>query len=173
MVRAANPEWFSRPALFPSAILVALTLTLGGILSFLPLFALEREMDPQGVGGYFTVYAIALIISRAFAGTISDRFGRPAAVVPGLAAVDLALGILSLTRDLPTLLLVAAVYGVGFAAVHPTPMALTIDRAPAHGRGAAMATFSAAMDLGIGVGSMFWGLVVATSGFTQMWLPAR
>jgi predicted MFS family arabinose efflux permease len=77
--------------------------------------------------------------------------------------------VLSTAAALPSFLLAAVLYGLAFAAVQPALMALVVDRAAPNRRGAAMGTFSTAMDLGIGSGSMIWGVVAQTAGFTAMY----
>jgi len=66
----------------------------------------------------------------------------------------------------------AAVYGIGFAFVNPSLMALTADRATPEARGAAMGTFSAGFDLGIGLGAFFLGLLLETTNFQVLYLTS-
>lgn len=51
-------------------------------------------------------------------------------------------------------------------------MAITIDRAKPQERGAAMGTFTTSMDLGIGIGSVVWGLVAEAFGYQVMYVVA-
>jgi predicted MFS family arabinose efflux permease len=48
-------------------------------------------------------------------------------------------------------------------------MALLVDSVSEEGRGAAMGTFTAAFDLGIGMGSIFLGFVLQYFGFQVMY----
>ena len=148
----------------------SVALTYGTVISFLPLLAVERNI--QNFEVFFTAFALALIVVRAGAGELSDRFGRPAVIVPGLALTIAAMGLLSVADTLPMLLLVAVIYGLGFGAVSPVLQAFTVDRAGLGDRGAAMATYSAAFDLGIGVGSVALGYILQVSTFGAMYLTA-
>ncbi|MCL5108940.1 MAG: MFS transporter [Chloroflexi bacterium] len=160
-----------RTALFPGLVLALTSVTYGSIVSFLPLFAVETKItDNPGI--FFTVYAVVLIVARGFTGQISDRFGRPAVIAPGLLLAALALGLLATTNSLWSLLAVAVLYGLGFAAVQPAIMAMVVDRAAPQRRGAAMGTFSAAMDLGIGLGSVIWGFVAQAAGYHAMYVAS-
>jgi predicted MFS family arabinose efflux permease len=85
-----------------------------------------------------------------------------------MAAAGLYL--LATAYSLQALLLAGVLYGLGFGAVNPALMALTVDRARLAGRGAAMATFSAAFDLGIGLGSVLLGYVLQLTSFAVMYL---
>jgi predicted MFS family arabinose efflux permease len=163
---SARGDLISRPALFPSAVVACLTVTYGVVFVFVPLLAKERGIDPTGVGLFFTVFAILLLVGRAASGAVSDRWGRAAAIVPGMLLAALAMVLLALSGSLPLLLAAGAAYGLAFAAVHPALMALVVDRVPPSGRGSAMATFTAAFDLGIGLGALIWGAILAYLGYT-------
>lgn len=168
--RGGNAPLLVRSALFPSLILCLLALTYASVVSFLPLFARERELGNPGL--FFTVYAIISISTRSVAGWLSDRYGRASVIVPGLFFSFVALLLLSRTFSLPMLLMTAFIYGLSFAAVQPALMALAIDRVSPFARGAAMGTFTAAMDLGIGVGSFIWGFMAEKMGYASMYAAA-
>ncbi|MHB1413676.1 MAG: MFS transporter [Chloroflexota bacterium] len=159
-----------RTALFPSAVLVLMAVTYGTIVTFLSVFADKQGIENPGI--FFTVYAIVLIIARGLTGRLSDRYGRPAVIAPGLVLTAAGLLLLSTATALPTFLGVAVLYGLSFAAVQPAIMAMVVDRAPAQRRGAAMGTFSTAMDLGIGVGALLGGFVAQAAGYPAMYAAA-
>jgi MFS family permease len=167
---AAPRPLICRSAVFPSLVMFSVSLTYGTVLSFLPLLAVERKIENFEV--FFTAFALALIVVRAVAGGLSDRFGRAAVIVPGMALTMASMVLLSVASSLPVLLLVAALYGLGFGAVSPVLQAFTVDRAGLGDRGAAMATYSAAFDLGIGVGSVLLGYILQVSTFSVMYLTA-
>ena len=162
---------FSQKALFPSFLVFCLTLTYGAIVSFLPIYAKQSDiMDNPGL--FFTVYAIVLIAVRSIAGRLSDVYGRQAVIIPGLVIISVAMVLLSVSSSITMLLLVAALYGAGFGTVHPALMAFLVDKVGQTQRGAAMGTFTAAFDLGIGLGSILWGVVLQMSGFGLMFFVA-
>jgi len=166
----AHPETplFSREAFFPSSIMFIVTLTYGAIVSFLPLFAREQGIENPGV--FFTVFAVTLILVRVLAGKLSDIKGRRFVIVPGMVLITLGLWVLSNAGSLQYFLAAALLYGLGFGSVHPALIALLVDRVGEMGRGAAMGTFTAAFDLGIGAGSILLGIVLQFSGFKEMYL---
>ena len=159
-----------RSALFPALVLTLTAITYGSIVSFVPLYAAKQGIDNPGL--FFTVYAIVLILARGFTGQISDRFGRAIVIAPGLVLAAVALWLLSTASSQSTFVLVAVLYGLAFAAAQPALMALVVDRAAPNRRGAAMGTFSAAMDLGIGLGSVVWGIVAQMAGYHTLYLAS-
>jgi MFS family permease len=158
------------PALFPSAMLGMMALTYGSIVSFLPVFAVRRGLDNPGL--FFTVFALALVLFRAPAGRLSDRYGRGATIIPGLVLAAAGLGLLSTAASVATFMVAAVLYGLAFALVQPALMALMVDRVSPARRGAAMGSFTAAMDLGIGGGAFLWGFVAQAAGFPAMYQAA-
>lgn len=168
MVAHPKTSLFSKEAFFPAALMFTVSLTYGSIVSFLPLFARNQGISNPGI--FFTVYAITLLIVRALAGKLSDAKGRRFVIVPGMILITLGLWVLSTADSLWIFLAAALLYGLGFGSVHPTLMALLVDSVGERGRGAAMGTFTAAFDLGIGAGSILLGIVLQFAGFKIMYL---
>ncbi|VVB95582.1 Multidrug resistance protein MdtL [uncultured archaeon] len=160
---------FSKEALFPSALMFMVTVTYGSIVSFLPLFVEKHDIGVKA-GIFFTVFAITLIIIRVLAGKLSDARGRKFVIVPGMFLIALGLWVLSTASSPQSFLAAALLYGMGFGSVHPALVALLVDRVGESGRGAAMGTFTAAFDLGIGSGSIILGVVLQYFGFMVMYL---
>ncbi|MEK7848353.1 MAG: MFS transporter, partial [Chloroflexota bacterium] len=90
----------------------------------------------------------------------------------GLVLAAMGLGLLSTAGSVVAFLGVALLYGLAFALVQPSLMALMVDSVSPGRRGAAMGTFTAAMDLGIGGGSFLWGFVAQAGGFPLMYQAA-
>jgi MFS family permease len=157
-------------ALFPSAVLFTNALTYASVVGLLPLFAEEADLGNPGL--FFTVFAVVVLVIRAPLGRLSDKLGRVVIIAPGLLLTFVALFVLSYAGSRPTLLIVAVIYAMGTGAVQPTLMAMTVDRAKPQERGAAMGTFLTAVDLGIGLGSVVWGVVAEAFGFQTMYVAA-
>ncbi|KGK86308.1 arabinose ABC transporter permease [Desulfosporosinus sp. HMP52] len=152
----------------PSAlVLFFITLTYGGIVSFLPAYAGFRGVDNIGI--FFTVYALVLLLGRPIIGKLSDKYGPRMFLVPGILMLVAALVLLSIASSLPMFLLVAILYGLGFGTVQPILNALVITLSPPERRGAANATFAVAMDLGIGLGAVILGFIAQELGYAYMY----
>ena len=161
-------DLFSRPALLPSILVLALCIPYGTLISFLPLISLARGLTNAGAA--YTVFAGAVLAIRAKAGSVSDRRGRGAVIIPGLLIEALAFLLLGLTADWVSVLGGAALYGVAFGSVQPALLALTVDRVRTEDRGKAMATFYTAWEFGIAVGSSGAGLILQAIDFSSMLL---
>jgi MFS family permease len=130
----------------------------GGILTFLPIHALQIGMDNPGI--WFAVYAAALLASRPVAGPISDRVSRRAVIVPGLVLNIAGIGLLALASTPAMLLTAAAVAGLGTGAAQPALSTVAVDRASEERRGQSLAQFQLFYDLGIGIGSLCLGALL-------------
>jgi MFS family permease len=161
---------FSRRALYPCVMVVALHFTMGAVFSFVPLFATRADLGNPGL--FFTVFALAAVVVRGAAGRLADDLGRRLVAVPSLALAGLGLAGLARADSLAWLLAAAVLYGVGLGAGQPALMAMTTDRVRAEERGRAMGTFYTAWELGIASGSVLLGACAARWGFPAMWWAA-
>ncbi len=156
-----------KTAIPPALVLFFITLTYGGIVSFLPSYAAYRGVENIGV--FFTVYALVLLFGRPIIGRLADRYGEQKFLVPGILLIAVALLLLVKASSLPMFLLVGVVYGLGFGTVQPILNALVISLSPPERRGAANATFAVAMDLGIGLGAVTLGFLAQKMGYEYMY----
>jgi MFS family permease len=143
----------------PTAIAVAfLSFGHGGILTFLPIHALEIGMRNPGI--WFAIYAGSVLASRPIAGPISDRVSRRAVIIPGLLLNFAGICLLALSFTPAWLMLAAAVAGLGTGAAQPALMTVAVDRTAEQRRGQSLAQFQFFYDLGIGVGSLSLGALL-------------
>jgi MFS family permease len=144
---------------FSTALAVAfLSFGHGGILTFLPIHALEIGMENPGI--WFAVYAAALLASRPVAGPVSDRVSRRAVIIPGLVLNITGIGLLAIASTPAALIAAAALAGLGTGAAQPALMTVAVDRASEQRRGQSLAQFQLLYDIGIGIGSLTLGALL-------------
>jgi len=156
----------NRSALLPAFCIFGMTLTYGTLISFLPGQAPKMGMENAGL--FFTVYCLSTLLVRALAGGVSDRLGRVPVILPALFTVGASMMILSQSSSQTMVLGAAALYGLGYGSAHPTIMALTVDRAGGDQRASAIATFYSAYNLGVAVGSLAMGYLLAATSYAVM-----
>jgi MFS family permease len=142
----------------------------GTVNAFIAIFARLRGV--QNPGFYFMVQAIALLVSRAFAGRLADQYGRPVVIVPGILLMAAALGLLPLAYGFAYFVISASLFGLGFGTAQPATMALLIDRVRPEQRGLATSTYFTGFDAGISIGSLLLAMVSQHWGFGVMWTLA-
>lgn len=153
----------------PAAVLIfCATLSWGAVISFIALYAAERGVD--NIGPYFIANAAAILVVRSFAGRLADLKGDHFALYPAVVAMLTALLILARADNLPMFLLAGACYGLGFGAAHPVLQAMAVRDVIPQRRGAANATFFVGFDLGIGLGSIIWGVIAEATSYPTIYL---
>lgn len=146
---------FEKTAIQPSLLLFFITVTFGGIATFLPLYAAEKHI--AGIELYFLFYALFLMISRTFAGKIYDQKGHLFVFLPGTALIFIAMILLAWLPNSTVMILAASIYGLGFGTIQPALQAWAVEKAPHNRKGMANATFFSFFDLGIGIGAITFG----------------
>ena len=139
----------------------------GAINAFISIFAQSHGIGNPGF--FFMIQAVALLISRTFAGRVADVYGRAVAIVPGILLMAAALAMLPLAHSLPHFVISAVLLGIGFGSAQPASMALLIDRVRPEKRGLAMSTYFTGIDVGFIIGTIPMGVVSLHWGFGVMW----
>lgn len=136
----------------------------GAITSFAALYATSRGA-PAGL--YFTVLAIAIVATRPFSAPLADRIGHKKVLVPCLALLVVGLALLAVGGEPRWIVASALAFGCGFGSAYPVYAAyVTRGVIPAR-RGAAFGSIIAAMDTGIGTGSMSAGWIIEHGTFER------
>jgi len=147
-----------------------MTFTHGALVALLPLYARSIGMGNPGL--FYTVFAIAAIGIRAYAGRLSDRIGRIEVLVPAAILIALALWAIAAGPSPPALLAIAILYAVGYASLHPTNLAFAVDRASVENRPLALGIVNAGFALGMGSGAIAMGAVLAVTSFAATFAMA-
>ncbi|KON88266.1 MFS transporter [Sporosarcina globispora] len=161
---------YEKSALRPSFLLFFITVTFGGIASFLPIYSAQKGIG--GIHWYFLLFAIALMISRTFAGRLYDQRGHQAVFLPGAVLVLAAMFLLAWLPNSMIMYTAAILYGLGFGSVQPALQAWSVKEAPANRRGMANATFFSFFDLGVGIGAMVFGQIAHLYGYSSIYMTA-
>ncbi|WP_394584055.1 MFS transporter [Cytobacillus firmus] len=161
---------YEKSALRPSFLLFFITVTFGGIASFLPIYSAQKGIG--GIHWYFLLFAIALMLSRTFAGKLYDQRGHQAVFLPGAVLILAAMFLLAWLPSSFIMYIAAILYGLGFGSVQPALQAWSVKEAPANRRGMANATFFSFFDLGVGIGAIVFGQIAHLFGYSTIYLTA-
>lgn len=149
----------------PVAVLAALiSFSYASIMSFIAPFAASKNLMTYA-SLFFVVFAISMMSLRPITGKIYDRKGPQYVIYPALLVFSLGLFLLSQIQTLRGFLLAAVLIGVGFGSAQPCIQTLAIQRAPKHRIGYATSTFYTFYDVGIAVGSLLMGALIATYSY--------
>jgi MFS family permease len=162
-----NQPFFSREVL-PSAIMAFLLNVIWGALgAFFPLYALRHDVSNPGI--FFAFVAITLILGRSLGGRILDMVEREKVIIPCIILVIISVVILTFSTTLPMFILVAVIFGTGWAFLYPSLVVYAVENSGS-ARGPAMGTFTALADLGAGIGPMIMGLILEWTNYPIMFM---
>lgn len=148
------------PTIWLPCILMVLTAySYGAMLTLLP----ERSVSIGFVnkGSMFMVFAFASVAVRIFAGRLSDRLGRVRVLASGIIFLVIGLSVCSQSTTPLTLIVGCVFYGLSNGITSPTLFAWATDICPSHHKARAFASLYIALELGIGLGALISGELVA------------
>lgn len=158
---------YEKTALPAALVMLLVAFAYSGIVTFLPAYA--GTLGMHNISVYFITYAVVLLITRI----IVDRFTKnrdiSAVLLPGIALMAVAFVLLATGKTMPIFLAAAVFYAVGYGSVQPTLNAIVISLCAPSKRGAANSTFFSAMDLGIGLGALIFGVVSQMFGYSSVY----
>jgi DHA1 family multidrug resistance protein-like MFS transporter len=158
-----------RRILIVSGVQAALLLVSGSLAAFLPLFAKDAlGLTTIDIGWIFAGQTTSTLIARPIFGAASDRWGRRALIVSGLAACSGAFGLVAMATDFTTLAVAVVLYGAALAVATSATSALVTDLSRQARYGAAHGVFGTIYDVGDAAGPIVAGLLVAALGYREM-----
>jgi MFS family permease len=150
--------------------ITGLAVAYGAVLSFLAPFAAEWGL--MLAGGYFSAFAVAMMLAQASAGWLSDRIGRRAVAIPGMALAVLAMAVLALARTDAALLAAGTCFGLSWGLARVGIDTAVVDAVNAEARGTAVGFLYTCFDIGVGVGSFGLGIVAQAQSYAAAFFAA-
>jgi predicted MFS family arabinose efflux permease len=158
--------WLVEPSALPAMLMTAMFMAADALFTVFPPVYLAIAGDPvELLALYYPAYGLVMAVSHFGAGHVSDRLGRGFTIRIGCVLGAIGLAVALLGEGIVFFGMGAGIYAVATALVSPALNALSIDRAPAHRLGSAMATYSIGYQLAIGGGSVVWGQLITAAGF--------
>jgi len=156
------------PLIAPEAVGpgAAIALASAGYAALAAFVVLHLEARGIGEGALvFAAFAAMLVLARLIAGDLPDRLGPPRVAI--VTALIEAAGLLAIAfaQSLVVALLGAMAMGAAFSLLNPSLMLIAVGRVSESARGAAMGTYTAFFDAGVGIGAPIAGLAAALSGY--------
>jgi MFS family permease len=160
----------AREAIRPGAALALASIGYATVAAFVVL-----HLDARGVGHGATVFgafATMVVLTRLLGGDLPDRVG-PARVATAAALVEaVGLTTIAVAQSLAVALAGALAMGAAFSLLYPSLSLIVVGRVPETRRGAALGTFTAFFDAGVGLGAPLAGLAAAATGYQGAFLFA-
>lgn len=160
-------QMFEAKASHASVVVFLFGFAYASIFSFAAVFSQETDLGHSGL--FFLLLAIGVSISRPFAGRLMDRKGPQQIMLSSFLLGFIGFLLLSISGGALYLFLVAGfIIGLGCGSIIPTLQTMVMNMVAPERRGAANATYYAAVDLGVGLGSVVLGYVASWTSTAQM-----
>lgn len=145
-------------------------LGVGASLATLPLFVLQNlDGNKVEVGVVTAAIAVAAVVTRPIAGRIADRHGYKLVMLCGAAICALAGAGYYAGVDVPVLVAVRILHGIGEGTVYTSGAAWLVHLCPVERRGRIVGLYGICMWLGITLGAFFGTVAMRTGGFSAVW----
>lgn len=166
--QAAPAAWNWRTLVEWKVLALSVTMFLysfgyGGITSFVAMYSEASGVSPASL--YFTVFSVAILVTRPPITRLGDRIGHKRMLVPCLGLVTIGFALLAVGGGRAMFVLSALVFGTGFGSAYPLFLGHVMRHVEPARRGAAFGSIIAAFDTGIGTGSMAIGWIVQHHGY--------
>jgi MFS family permease len=157
-----------REAVRPGLALALASIGYATVAAFVVL-----HLDARGVGHGATVFgafATMVVLTRLFAGDLPDRVG-PARVATAAALVE-AVGLVTIgvSHSLPVAIAGSLAMGAAVSLLYPSLSLVVVEQVPEMRRGAALGTFTAFFDAGVGIGAPLAGVAAALTDYEGAFL---
>ena len=137
--------------------------SLGSLLPTLPLYVQYIGGTKQQIGFVIGAFAIGLLLSRPWLGTMADTKSRKLVLMLGSLIAEIASIAYLFTHSIPLLLLIRAFHGISVAAFTSGYSALVTDLSPQGRKGELIGYMSLVNPIGFAIGP-------ALGGYVQSWL---
>ena len=134
------------------------------LVPLLPRYARDLGLNPMQVGILFGSYAVALLLATYPMVLLTDRYGRKAPMLWGLAGLAVTTLVFAVSHQYWLLVVARVLQGIAGAATWLLGMSLLADHFPSESRGRAMGTAFAAANLGVLIGPPLSGFLDQHAG---------
>jgi MFS family permease len=151
---------------------VLVVIAMYGVMLHQVPYAKDQGIDKGWAALSVTVVGFTSLVGRFAFGWLSDRTSdRRKALVPAFVMLLVSLVVLAFTRNTATLMLFAAIYGLGYAGYGPVIPALTADLFGVENMGTVFGAITSGGALGGAVGPVITGVIFDWTGtYTWAWV---
>ncbi|HEX5761981.1 MAG TPA: MFS transporter [Solirubrobacterales bacterium] len=153
----------AREAIRPGAALALASLGYATVASFVVL-----HLDARDIGHGATVFgafATMVVLTRLVGGDLPDRVGPARVAIVAAAGEAVGLATMAFAHSFGVAIAGALIMGAAFSLLYPSLSVIVVGRVAETRRGAALGTFTAFFDAGIGFGAPLAGVVAALAGY--------
>jgi MFS family permease len=163
------------PLIAPEAVRPGLAVALASVgyaavATFIVLHLESRGVDHGAL--VFGAFAAMIVLTRLLLGGLPDRIGAARVAIGATLGEAVGLAAIAFAHSLPVALIGGVAMGAAFSLLNPSLMLIAVNRVSAEARGAAMGTFTAFFDAGVGIGAPLAGLAAALTDYEGAFILA-
>jgi MFS family permease len=152
-----------REAVRPGTALALSSIGYATIAAFVVLHLDAREVGHGAT--VFGAFATMVVLTRLAGGDLPDRIGPIRVAIAAALIEAVGLATIGLAHSMAAALVGALAMGAAFSLLYPSLSLIVVNRVPETRRGAALGTFTAFFDAGVGLGAPLAGLAAALSSY--------
>jgi MFS family permease len=159
-----------REAVRPGAALALGSIGYGTMAAFVVL-----HLEHRGIGhgaAVFGAFATMVVLTRLIGGDLPDRIGPVRVAIAAATVEAIGLATIAIAQSLPVAIAGALAMGAAFSLLYPSLSLIVVNRVSDTRRGAALGTFTAFFDAGVGFGAPLAGAAAAISSYEGAFLLA-
>lgn len=153
-------------SVFPAFITLLATFGYGTIVTFIVIFSEERDIDQIYL--FYLLNALTATLVRPVTGRWFDQNGPKFLVIVCSALTFISMWMLSLSTSWVGIAFSGCLFGAGYGSLIPALQAWVLAKTPRVRRGVANGMFYSAIDIGIGMSGLVFGLVALFTGTAQL-----
>lgn len=138
------------------------------LIYFVPVFA--KSVNIGRIGPFFVAFSAAAILSRFWIGDLSDKYGRKKVILPAAVIIGVNCLLISQVHSRTALLVNGFIGGLGQGLIYPALSAYVIDFLGMENKGLAISLYLSLMEVGMGLGSPFYGWLADLGGYRMMYI---
>ncbi len=157
-----------REAIRPGIALALASIGYATVAAFVVL-----HLDARGIGHGATVFgafATMVVLTRLIGGDLPDRVGPTRVAIVAATVEAIGLTTLAAAQSLGVALAGALAMGAAFSLLYPSLSLIVVSRVSDRRRGAALGTFTAFFDAGVGLGAPIAGAAAALISYEGAFL---
>jgi MFS family permease len=139
------------------------------VMSFIAAYTETKQLMAY-TGSFFLVFACSMILVRPWVGRWFDQKGASVVIYPSFILFAIGLAVVSQLNQPWVLWLSAVLIGIGYGTLFPCLQTVAIQSVPRQRIGHAISTYFTLFDLGLAVGSVIMGVLIAYWGYAVTYL---
>lgn len=139
------------------------------VMSFIAAYTETKQLMAY-TSSFFLVFACSMILVRPWVGRWFDQKGASVVIYPSFILFAIGLAMVSQLNQPWVLWLSAVLIGIGYGTLFPCLQTVAIQSVPKQRIGHAISTYFTLFDLGLAVGSVIMGVLIAYWGYAATYL---